>query len=102
MEKEDQLRVGEETDRARDGGTSNAPLVSRHCHNNRPSTVVSQGHMLYVRFRTDNSIPKTGFKAKYSIGKQKLVRHYTKETNNNLECCQNFIISLFDIRAYFR
>lgn len=53
----------------RDGGTINSPVLGKFCGYDRPSTVVSTGNVMYARFRTDNSIPRIGFKAQYQIGK---------------------------------
>ena len=39
----------------RDGGTSNAPLMSKNCGDQRPSSHKSTGKVLYVRFRSDTS-----------------------------------------------
>ncbi|XP_061178089.1 cubilin-like [Saccostrea echinata] len=47
----------------RDGGTANSQLIGRYCGSTRPSTVKSTENVLYVRFRTDNSVPRGGFKA---------------------------------------
>ncbi|XP_004605400.2 cubilin [Sorex araneus] len=51
----------------RDGAVSDAPLLSRLCGDTLPSGQLSSGEVLYVRFRSDNSRPHVGFKAKYSI-----------------------------------
>lgn len=50
-----------------DGSNLNAELISRLCGNTRPSTQVSTGSFLLLRFRTDTSVTHKGFKAKYSI-----------------------------------
>lgn len=52
-----------------DGSNLNAELISRLCGNTRPSTQLSTGSSLLLRFRTDTSVTHKGFKAKYSIGK---------------------------------
>ena len=51
-----------------DGGTANSPLLGAFCGRTRPSTLTSTGNVLYVRFRTDGSIQRRGFKATYKIG----------------------------------
>ena len=53
-----------------DGGTLNAPRIGdRVCGNHLPSSVVSTGNVLLVRFRTDSSVVRQGFKIRYSIGR---------------------------------
>ncbi|KAF6722152.1 Cubilin [Oryzias melastigma] len=51
----------------RDGSTLNSDLVSRLCGSTRPSTQLSTGSAMLLRFRTDASVTHIGFKAKYSI-----------------------------------
>ncbi|XP_006159809.2 LOW QUALITY PROTEIN: cubilin [Tupaia chinensis] len=51
----------------RDGGDSNAPILSRLCGVSVPSSQVSSGEVMYLRFRSDNSPTHVGFKAKYFI-----------------------------------
>nr|XP_014268202.2 cubilin [Maylandia zebra] len=51
----------------RDGSTSNNNIISRLCGNTRPSTQHSTGSSMWLRFRTDASVTRQGFKAKYSI-----------------------------------
>ena len=57
----------------RDGGTTNSPLIQTVCGTTLPSTLKSTGNVMFVRFRTDNSVPRAGFKAQYQIGKICLV-----------------------------
>lgn len=52
----------------RDGGTENSDLIGRYCGTSRPSTVKSTDNVMYARFRTDNSVPRAGFKALIHIG----------------------------------
>ncbi|XP_001377380.2 cubilin [Monodelphis domestica] len=51
----------------RNGGDSDAPILSRFCGTSLPSSVLSSGDAIYLRFRTDDSPTHIGFKAKYSI-----------------------------------
>jgi hypothetical protein len=53
----------------RDGGTTNSRSLGRFCGRIPPGTVKSTGNVMFARFRTDNSVPKIGFKAQYKIGK---------------------------------
>ncbi|XP_076027535.1 cubilin [Genypterus blacodes] len=51
----------------RDGSSSNADSIARLCGSTLPPTQRSTGASMYLRFRTDTSVPHKGFKAKYSI-----------------------------------
>uniref|UniRef100_A0A671G8C4 Cubilin n=1 Tax=Rhinolophus ferrumequinum TaxID=59479 RepID=A0A671G8C4_RHIFE len=53
----------------RDGADSNAPVISKFCGTSLPSSQLSSGEMIYLRFRSDNSSTHVGFKAKYSIAR---------------------------------
>ena len=60
----------------RDGGSMNAGLLGRFCGSTRPPTVTSTGQAMFVRFRTDSSVTRTGFKATVSFGRfYNVVRH---------------------------
>uniref|UniRef100_A0A665V841 Cubilin n=1 Tax=Echeneis naucrates TaxID=173247 RepID=A0A665V841_ECHNA len=50
----------------RDGSSLNDDLISRLCGNTHPSTQLSTGSTMLLRFRTDTSVTHKGFKAKYS------------------------------------
>nr|XP_023417709.1 cubilin [Cavia porcellus] len=52
----------------RDGGDSQAPVLSKFCGMSLPSSQLSSGELLYLRFRSDSST-RAGFKAKYSIAR---------------------------------
>ncbi|KAM6162076.1 cubilin isoform 2-T2 [Erethizon dorsatum] len=52
----------------RDGGGSWAPVLSKFCGMSLPSSQLSSGELMYLRFRSDNST-HAGFKAKYSIAR---------------------------------
>ncbi|XP_068094350.1 cubilin [Hyperolius riggenbachi] len=53
----------------RDGADSNQRLLARLCGNSLPINYTSLGTAMYVRFRTDSSAPRIGFKARYSIAR---------------------------------
>lgn len=55
----------------RDGGTINSQLLGKFCGFDKPNTVFSSGNVMYIRFRTDASVPRPGFKAQYKIGRDK-------------------------------
>ncbi|KAJ8306835.1 hypothetical protein KUTeg_014919 [Tegillarca granosa] len=48
----------------RDGGTVNSNLIGRFCGTSLPSTSKSTGNVLFARFRTDNSLSRTGYDTK--------------------------------------
>lgn len=52
----------------RDGADSNAPVIVKLCGNSLPSTQRSSGAVLYMRFRSDGTDARAGFKAKYLRG----------------------------------
>ena len=52
----------------RDGGTLNSVLIGRYCGYTAPSTIFSTGNVMYVRFRTDASVPRVGIKGQYKLG----------------------------------
>ncbi|XP_031795774.1 cubilin [Sarcophilus harrisii] len=51
----------------RDGGDSNAPVLSKFCGSSLPGSQLSSGDMVYLRFRSDDSSTNVGFKVKYSL-----------------------------------
>ncbi|XP_048223975.1 LOW QUALITY PROTEIN: cubilin [Perognathus longimembris pacificus] len=51
----------------RDGADSNAPLLSTLCGVSLPGKLFSSREMMYLKFQSDNSPTRMGFKAKYSI-----------------------------------
>ncbi|KAM5338742.1 cubilin [Glossophaga mutica] len=53
----------------RDGADSNAPIISKFCGTSLPSSQLSSGEVMYLRFRSDSSSTHVGFKAKYSIAR---------------------------------
>lgn len=53
----------------RDGGTINSVLIGRYCGYTAPSTVFSTGNVMFVRFRTDASVPRVGIKGQYKLGR---------------------------------
>lgn len=49
----------------RDGGGEDSPSLGRHCGNTVPPKILSNGNMLWIRFKTDIINVGTGFKARY-------------------------------------
>ncbi|XP_010605410.1 cubilin [Fukomys damarensis] len=45
----------------RNGGDSSSPLLGTYCGSLLPSPVFSQSHMLYLHFKSDNSISRSGY-----------------------------------------
>ena len=53
----------------RDGGSMNAPRIGKFCGVTQPSGVFSSsGEAMFVRFRTDSSATRAGFKATVNFG----------------------------------
>ena len=53
----------------RDGATPTAPSFGRYCGVRRPNAVHTHGSSLYVKFVSDSSIVRKGFRASYEKGK---------------------------------
>uniref|UniRef100_A0A8B9TKW5 Cubilin n=1 Tax=Anas platyrhynchos TaxID=8839 RepID=A0A8B9TKW5_ANAPL len=51
----------------RDGADSNAPVLAKLCGRLTPGSQRSSGAVMYLRFRSDDSVTHVGFNAKYSI-----------------------------------
>uniref|UniRef100_A0A8B9CHJ0 Cubilin n=1 Tax=Anser brachyrhynchus TaxID=132585 RepID=A0A8B9CHJ0_9AVES len=51
----------------RDGADSNAPVLAKLCGRLIPGSQRSSGAVMYLRFRSDDSVTHVGFNAKYSI-----------------------------------
>ncbi|KAM5235406.1 cubilin [Ctenodactylus gundi] len=51
----------------RDGGDAEAPVLSKLCGTYLPSSQLSSGEVMYLRFSSGNGPTHVGFKAKYSI-----------------------------------
>ena len=54
----------------RDGGTTESPLVWRHCGHSLPPSHLSTGNQLVIRFKSDHSVSHEGFRASYRAGKE--------------------------------
>ncbi|KAL5010260.1 hypothetical protein ScPMuIL_012565 [Solemya velum] len=82
--------------RIRDGGTVSSPIIGTYCSSTQPNTTTTTGNIAFIRFRTDDSIPKRGFKLKYKIatcggrfvGQRGEIRspNYPMNYDNNLDC----------------
>ncbi|KAK2147338.1 hypothetical protein LSH36_558g01028 [Paralvinella palmiformis] len=80
----------------RDGGTDNSQSIGKFCGRTLPGTQKSSGNVIYVRFRSDNSVPKIGFKLRYQIaqcggtisGSSGLIEspNYPQSYDNNEDC----------------
>ncbi|XP_029110994.1 cubilin [Scleropages formosus] len=51
----------------RDGLTETAPLVGKYCGSTLPAPIISSSNGLWVRFKSDTSISKAGFRAVYQV-----------------------------------
>ncbi|KAJ8670094.1 hypothetical protein QAD02_001353 [Eretmocerus hayati] len=47
----------------RDGSTDSSTLLGRYCRNSPPSSIATRGNMMYVRYYTDLTEPRNGFRA---------------------------------------
>ena len=54
----------------RDGGESNSNVIgSKLCGGNISNPIISTGNTMYLRFKTDADVTRSGFKIKAEIGK---------------------------------
>lgn len=51
-----------------DGLNGKAPSLGRFCGSKKPLPVVSSGDSMFLRFSSDSSVQKRGFKASHSAG----------------------------------
>ena len=51
-----------------DGPDSQAPVLGRFCGSKKPDPVVASGSSLFLRFYSDASVQRRGFKAVHSTG----------------------------------
>ncbi|XP_070559541.1 fibrillin-2-like [Ptychodera flava] len=58
----------------RDGGHGASNLIDRYCGGDKPPTITSSGHLLYVKFVSDQSEERTGFAASYESGCSRTLR----------------------------
>jgi len=49
-----------------DGGSDGASLLGRHCGTDIPGDITATSNLLYVKFTSDDSVTKAGFRAEYS------------------------------------
>ncbi|XP_022092203.1 suppressor of tumorigenicity 14 protein-like [Acanthaster planci] len=61
----DELNCRYDTLLVYDGPNASFPLLGNYCGNQGPSPVTSSQHEMYLRFRSDGSIEKSGFRLSY-------------------------------------
>ena len=49
----------------RNGFTNTSPLIGKYCGSTTPPAATSQGRNLYIKFKTDGSGTRKGFKARF-------------------------------------
>ena len=55
----------------RDGDNEGAPLIgSRICGSSAPNSITSSGNQLFIKFHSDSSVTKTGYRVRVDIGKK--------------------------------
>ncbi|XP_021476232.2 cubilin [Oncorhynchus mykiss] len=52
----------------RDGSTETDPLIGKYCGNTIPAPILSSSNALWIRFKSDGSITRAGFRATYEVG----------------------------------
>ena len=56
----------------RDGNDDSSPLVNKYCGYKMPPHVRSTNNRLYVKFKSDSSVQKAGFHARFIKGRTTL------------------------------
>uniref|UniRef100_A0A4W6F2P1 Cubilin n=1 Tax=Lates calcarifer TaxID=8187 RepID=A0A4W6F2P1_LATCA len=51
----------------RDGRTETDPLIGKYCGSTLPAPMTSSSNFLWIRFRSDSSVSRAGFRAVYSV-----------------------------------
>ncbi|XP_041670250.1 cubilin [Cheilinus undulatus] len=51
----------------RDGRTETDPLIGRYCGTTLPAPIHSSSNYLWIRFRSDSSVSRAGFRATYTV-----------------------------------
>uniref|UniRef100_A0A669E0J6 Cubilin n=1 Tax=Oreochromis niloticus TaxID=8128 RepID=A0A669E0J6_ORENI len=51
----------------RDGRTETDPLIGKYCGNTLPAPVLSSSNVLWIRFKSDSSVSRAGFRAVYTV-----------------------------------
>ena len=52
----------------REGGVATGPVVGRYCGRDTPLPYVSSSNMMYLNFRSDYSVSRSGFRIRYKTG----------------------------------
>lgn len=52
----------------RDGRMETDPLIGSYCGSALPAPIVSSSNFLWIRFRSDSSVSRAGFRAVYTVG----------------------------------
>ncbi|XP_066539114.1 cubilin [Hoplias malabaricus] len=51
----------------RDGSAETAPLIGKYCGSTLPAPILSSANILWIRFKSDSSVSRAGFRAVYEI-----------------------------------
>lgn len=52
----------------RDGQMETDPLIGKYCGSSLPAPILSSSNSLWIRFRSDTSVSRAGFRAVYTVG----------------------------------
>ncbi|XP_046880031.1 cubilin [Hypomesus transpacificus] len=52
----------------RDGASETAPLIGKYCGTTLPAPISTTSHFLWLRFKSDSSVSRSGFRALYEVG----------------------------------
>ncbi|KAM6900418.1 cubilin [Xenentodon cancila] len=52
----------------RDGNMETDPLIGKYCGSSLPTLIMSSSNFLWIRFKSDSSVSRAGFRAVYAVG----------------------------------
>uniref|UniRef100_A0A8C4TGW5 CUB domain-containing protein n=1 Tax=Erpetoichthys calabaricus TaxID=27687 RepID=A0A8C4TGW5_ERPCA len=53
----------------RDGSSETDPLIGKYCGTSAPPPITSSSNKLWIKFKSDSSVTRGGFRAIYKVGK---------------------------------
>jgi len=73
----------------RDGTGETGPLIGKYCGSTLPAPILSITNGLWIRFQSDSSVSRAGFRATYEISKTMKYPFYVKHMTPT-ECQMSF------------
>lgn len=79
----------------RDGTGETDPLIGKYCGSTLPAPILSTANGLWIRFKSDSSVSRAGFRAMYEVGETMKPPFYVKHMTPT-ECQMSFIWKVKD------